>query len=325
MSERRIPCPRQQQRGAALLLAMVILTLVATLAGGMVWQQWRAVEVEAAQRARSQSEWILIGALDWARLILAEDGRNNRADDLGEPWATPLAESRLSTFLAADQSNNAAAAEDGGIEAFLSGQIEDAQGRYNLRNLIDNTNKPVPAEVASLEKLCEFAGLSSQAAQTITTSLRSAWFAGPGAPEDAPVAPTRVADLLWLGLDEASLGRLRPWITLLPVRTPVNLNTAAPEVIAAVLPGMDLGSAQRLAEARRRKRFESASDFQPLLPATVVQVPTDRVNWISNYFFVSGRLRLGDRLVEETTLVRRNGREVIALQRERHSSHLGGR
>ena len=35
------------QRGAALLTAMIIVTLVATLATSMIWQQWRAVQVES--------------------------------------------------------------------------------------------------------------------------------------------------------------------------------------------------------------------------------------------------------------------------------------
>ena len=65
--------------GAALLTAMIIVALVATLAGAMVWQQWRAVQVEAAERARTQSAWILSGALDWARLILREDARRPAA------------------------------------------------------------------------------------------------------------------------------------------------------------------------------------------------------------------------------------------------------
>ncbi len=82
---------RLRQSGAALLLAMILVTLVATLAAGMVWQQTRAVQVEAAGRAQAQAEWILNGALDWARLILREDARSGGADHLGEPWATPLA------------------------------------------------------------------------------------------------------------------------------------------------------------------------------------------------------------------------------------------
>ena len=114
---------RRSQRGAALLTAMIIVTLVATLAASMVWQQWRAVQVEGAERARAQSAWILAGALDWARLILKEDRRSgaNPVDHLGEPWAVPLAEARLSTFLAVDQSNT-----DDAPDAFLSGLITDA-------------------------------------------------------------------------------------------------------------------------------------------------------------------------------------------------------
>jgi len=90
-----------------LLTAMLVVVLVSTLASAMVWQQWRAVQVEAAERARTQAGWILTGALDWARLILREDARSGGATTLSEPWATPLAEARLSTFLAADKNNNA--------------------------------------------------------------------------------------------------------------------------------------------------------------------------------------------------------------------------
>jgi len=109
--------PPRAQRGAALLLAMIIVVLVVTATAGMVWQQSRAISIEAAERARAQAAWILAGALDWARLILREDARSGRATSLNEPWATPLAEARLSTFLAADASNNA----DTGPEAFLAG------------------------------------------------------------------------------------------------------------------------------------------------------------------------------------------------------------
>ena len=69
---RFLQCP-SAQRGAALLLAMTLLALVASLAAGMVWQQWRAVQVESAERGRMQSVWILAGALDWSILILRED------------------------------------------------------------------------------------------------------------------------------------------------------------------------------------------------------------------------------------------------------------
>ena len=60
-----------REAGAALLAAMLTVTLVATLAAAALWQQWRSVEVETSERARVQAAWILVGALDWSRLILS--------------------------------------------------------------------------------------------------------------------------------------------------------------------------------------------------------------------------------------------------------------
>ena len=123
----------------------------------MLWQQWRAVQVEAAERARAQSAWILSGALDWARLILREDAKNGGPDHLGEPWAVPLAEARLSTFLAADKANT----EDA-PDAFLSGVITDAQAKLNLFNLVTG-NQIDPLQTAALQRLCETVGVSAEA------------------------------------------------------------------------------------------------------------------------------------------------------------------
>ena len=39
---------RLRERGAALLAAMLTVTLVATFAAAAMWQQWRSVEIETA-------------------------------------------------------------------------------------------------------------------------------------------------------------------------------------------------------------------------------------------------------------------------------------
>ena len=117
------PAAPQAQRGAAILTAMLTVVLVATLASAMLWQQWRGVEVETAQRTRVQSAWILTGALDWARLILREDARQGGADYLSEPWAVPLAPARLSTFLAAERGQALVVDDnDAAQEAFWPGR-----------------------------------------------------------------------------------------------------------------------------------------------------------------------------------------------------------
>ena len=315
------------RRGAALLLAMLILTLVATLASGMVWQQNRSLQVEAAERARAQSLWILSGALDWARLILREDLRSNRqggpqVDSLDEPWATPLAEARLSTFLAADRDNNA----DSGPEAFISGAIVDAQSRWNLRRLVDPAGKIVPGELLTLERLCSQANLPGGTAQRLADGLRRAWTPaaladiqpgmGNAATDDVVLAPQRMADLAWLGIEADWLQRLAAWVDILPVPTPVNVNTAPREVLAAAIDGLDLGSAERLVQARQRKPFGSVEDVKALLSENQLQ-DVGRVSVGSSWFEVTGRLRLEDRAVEERSLVERRNGQVLVVRRER--------
>lgn len=320
MRVRRAHPMRARTRGAALLLAMLILTLVATLAAGMVWQQWRAIQVEAAERARSQSAWILSGALDWARLILREDARTGGADHLGEPWAVPLAEARLSSFLAADKDNNSAADNDG-LDAFLSGAITDAQSRWNLRRLISAEGKVVEAEQRVLQRLCDQAGAVSDCADRIGTALAKAWAppAAAGSSSDATIAPQRLAHLAWLGVDQDTLNRLEPWVIVLPASdTRVNVNTAAAEVIAAAVDGMSLGSAQRLVQERARQYIrdiaaEATRSYFPADPKTNL----DGIGVSSRYFIVQGRLRLDNRVLEERSLIERRQLEMMVLLRER--------
>ena len=318
----RSPPPRRsgrRQRGAALLTALIIVTLVVTLAASMVWQQWRAVQVETAERARMQSSWILQGALDWARLILREDARSGRPTALTEPWATPLAEARLSTFLAADKNNNA---EDDGPEAFLSGSISDAQARFNLANLVDASGKLSQPDLEALERLCQTIGLSTDVATRIAAGLRDAQAAGTGSNGNAPLRPRTLAQLAWLGLDAATITALEPYATLLPTRTPVNANTAAREVLAAVIKGLDLATAERLVQLRQRDPFKTLQAVETQIPG-LGPLNGQQVSVVSSYFEVRGRLRLDDRVLEQRSLVFRSGLDMQVLQREQVSTVEG--
>jgi general secretion pathway protein K len=308
----------RRARGAALLIAMALLVLVSTLAAGMVWQQHRAIQVEAAERSRTQSAWILNGALDWARLILREDARSGGPTALSEPWATPLAEARLSTFLAADKDNNA----EGGPDAFLSGVITDMQSRYNLRNLVEG-GKLVESELLALQKLCEAANAPSDTAMRIAEGLRLAWSAGDTQAAAVPIEPRTVAQLAWFGVDPAVLERLEAFVVLLPVRTPLNINTADIEVIVAVVPGLDTGAAQALVQARQRAAFKNIALANQLLGGgQPSKLNSKNVSVTSNYFEVRGKLRLDDRALEERSIVERRGLDVNTILRERVSSVL---
>ena len=118
------------------------------------------VEVEAAERNRVQAAWILLGALDWSRLILREDGLNagGGPDHLAEPWAIALQEARLSTFLAAGRNNASLDPTYDTRDAFLSGQVLDAQARLNAANLVVD-GKVSATAVASFTRLFTLLGL----------------------------------------------------------------------------------------------------------------------------------------------------------------------
>ncbi|MGP1629039.1 MAG: type II secretion system minor pseudopilin GspK [Giesbergeria sp.] len=310
-----------RQRGAALLAAMLIVTLVATFAATALWQQWRSVEVETAERARIQSAWILIGALDWSRLILIEDGRAGGADHLAEPWAVPLEEARLSTFLAADR--NVAQIDDagGGEEAFLSGHIIDMQSRLNLTNLVsgDTVNETV---LAQFERLFAQLGLPLAELTTMVQALRQAQAPG-NENANAPLIPQSLAQLAWLGLAPRILELLAPHVTLLPERKPVNLNTAGAEVLMAAIRGLDRAGATKIMAARQLQHFRSLDDVQKLLGGQV-ELNGSEHGVASSYFEVHGRLRLGTAVVQERSLVRRLGLEATTVWRERTGAQMPG-
>lgn len=310
------PAKGKRQGGTALLLALVILALVTTLAAAMVTRQQRAVAVESAERARAQSAWVLSGALDWARLILREDARKGAVDDLGEPWAVPLAEARLSTFLAADRDNRATA-EDG-PEAFLSGVVIDLQGRLNLQNLVLGPGEPDPAGIDTLRRLCQVLALPEELALRMATGLLAA---GREGDPEAPLRPQRLSQLRWLGVSSDALARLEPFVTLLPERTPLNVNTAPREVLVATLPGLDLGSAERIVQRRSRAPYRQTQELLAELGPAYAGL-AEALSTGSRHFEVIGRLRLDDRVFEERSIVRRSGQgagEVTTLWRERRS------
>jgi len=293
--------------GVALLSAMLTVTLVATLAAGALWRQWRHVEVETAERTRQQTAWLLAGAQDWARLILREDARSGNTDHLAEPWAVPLQESRLSSFLASGEPDT-----DQAEEAFLSGQITDLQSRLNVLNLVDG-NKVSDASLQDFGRLFALLGLPAQELLLMAENLRAA--AAPGENSTAPLLPQRTEQLTWLGLSANSLYRLSPYITLLPERTPVNLNTASPEVIYACVAGLDMAQAQRMVAQRRAGHFRTLADANRLVSGAKRPLDTSRHSVSTRFFEIRGRLRYGPVVVEDRAWVRRDGLDVKVLWR----------
>jgi general secretion pathway protein K len=299
---------------------MITVTLVATLATAALWQQWRNVEIETAERSRTQTTWLLTGALDFTRLVLRED--KGPADHLAEPWALGLQESKLSTFLSQDKQMR-----DGDPEVFLSGRITDAQSRLNVMNLIDNGKLSAEA-MASFAKLFNLLGLPPSELGLMGQQLLAAHqAAAPGAaPQaalpNAALLPQTTAQLVWLGLSATAVSALAPFVSVLPEATPLNLNTASAEAIYASLPGLDIAAAQQFVRQRAsRPPLETMADANKVL-GDQVTAKTHSIG--TKYFEIRGRLRIDDLAQEDVMLVERNGPQVKTLWRYRAIHNLLG-
>ena len=315
-------------RGAALLAAMLTVSLVAMLAAGAAWQQWRTVEVESTERQHAQAQWLLLGALDWARIILREDARSGNADaptdHLAEPWAIPLQEARLSTFLAANSNSSIGSksatnssstfsntfSEDALTqEVYLSGQIIDLQARMNVSNLLQGNQIDLKS-LQAFERLFEALSLPTAQLNTLAQGLVAAQQQKDG----APLLPQRVSQLTWLGLTPQTLNSLAPYITVLPTRTPVNLNTAPPVVLYASVAGLSLADAKRLSDQRAQNPWSGLDAFQKAAGKPVSVDGTHSVN--SRFFEVVGRLRMPATSLVERSVVQRDQVDVKVLWRE---------
>jgi general secretion pathway protein K len=313
----------KRQSGAALLAAMLTVMLVATFSAAALWQQWRAAEIESAERARVQAAWVLVGALDWSRLILGEDGRAGGSDNLTEPWAVPLEEARLTTFLSAEK-NVASDSVEGLPDAFLSGRIIDAQSKLNVLSLVD-AGKPIPASVATFTRLFNTLGLPVAELTRMTAGLASALATGSGTDGGgdgsdsgaAPLMPQEVSQLVWLGLSPSTAAALEPYVTILPVRTTLNLNTASAEAISASMESLNIASARQLVARRTSTFFKDIAAANAALPSGSAPFNAAQHGVGTNYFEVYGRLRLDRTYVEEHSLLQRNGVTVTTIWRTR--------
>jgi general secretion pathway protein K len=302
----------RRQAGAAILLALLIMTLVATLAAGMVWLQWRGIEVESAERARTQAEWLLNASLDWGNLILKSQTRNGHTeDDLGQPWATPLAETKLSSFLSADGNHT----DDGGPEAYLSGQITDAEGKYNVYNIRLDTKSKLD-EINRLAMLCTAVGVPPSTANAIGSGLRDSLSAQQNPGQGTGVLmPIQVEDLAWYGIDPKVIKQLAPFIQLLPMPvgsalTTINLNTAPAEVLMVAMPGLTRAQAQQLILARQQHPFSKTADATTALNISnaagwVVPQGDPPLQWDvkSLHFEIYGQLRYEQHVIRERSMV----------------------
>ena len=125
-----------------------------------------------------------------------------------------------------------------------------------------------------------------------------------------PIKFLEVEDLLAVrGFTPEMLEKLRPYVIVLPERTPVNVNTAPAEVLAAVIPNFSLSEAQSLMARRRNVPWDDIAKFQTDISGKTPVA--DSISVKSDWFLVNSRIRLDRAALNAQALVQRSSANPI--------------
>jgi general secretion pathway protein K len=284
------------ERGTAVILAMLVVAVAATLVSGALWQQSALIRETENELAYAQAKWLLRGAIDWAGVILQEDARTSSVDHRGEPWAVPLADTRLNE-------------NDGRPAAYLAGAIDDEQAKFNLRNLVTGEELNV-AEMQALRRLLAALRIDETFAERIGERLLAALRSRGVQPA---LGLAFADDLLAVGMQAEDFQRLRAFVTMLPEPTALNVNTAPAEVLAARIAGLPLVDARRMVSSRDRAYFKDLGDAVQRLREASPQATDAGLSVTTRYFSVEGTVSYGPARLTARALVRRDASRLEVL------------
>ncbi len=311
---------KQRQRGVALITAMLIVAIVATVATSLALGQqiWLRQTQNLADLARAEK--IRMGALEIAAAVLTRDARNARTgatDDLTEDWARAIPPLPV----------------EGGV---VMVSIADAQARFNLNNL---AHAPASNPGQQGQNLVDYraiyralllaTGIDPMKVDALTEALRD-WIdpdqnLSPGGAEDldylnhdppyrAANQPLRSVDELRLvkGYTAEIIEKIRPYVIAIchnctpagAMPLPINVNTAPAEVLAALL-NRSPADAGQIVQAREKSPFKNDNEFKALLGGQAP--PAGSYALKSQYFIVKVETRIGRTRRITETLIERSG------------------
>jgi general secretion pathway protein K len=303
------PMKRANQRGVAIIMAMLIVALATSVAAYAAWQQNLWIRQSESISTQAQALAVSRAAIYLGSLALNTDLQNSNppnVDRLDEDWATK----QLMTPV------------EGGS---VSGKIVDQQGLFNVNNLAATNPQERAIQLQWFNALLAALSLPTELADAVQDFVDED---SQGPKEDlaylGKTEPYRTANQPIYGIDELYrvegftnevMETLRPFITAIPVRTAtapgasgptfpitaININTAQAEILRAVFGSQAGGQIETL---RNTAPFTDFGDFQsrtagflpvpnPPNPATYPWLATN-INVKSDYFLVSTLSQFGN-------------------------------
>lgn len=301
----------RRQRGVALITAVLIVALATILAVNVGFRGMLDQRRSATLFALDQGYEIALGAEAWAADFLLQDARESKTDHLGETWAQPLPPLPI---------------EGGTVE----GRLEDQQGRFNLNNLVFPDGTTNPEAVKQLERV-----LAALQIETGWATTMADWIdldAQPGFPDGAEdsvytgqnpahlaanMPITRTSELMVLpGFGAERYGKLKPYVSALPVGTKLNVCTAPGIVLDALSEDTrEFGvNPKDLADRRKDACFPSLEALRGALGDEAYNKVKDSLTESSNYFRATVWVTIGTTQFTLYSLLARSGASTVRPQ-----------
>jgi len=291
---------RQQQRGVAIITAMLVVSIGTIIAVNLMWQATLDLRRAESALAADQGLMYVQGAEAWVADILRLDQVNSPdSDNLAEEWATELPPLPV----------------DGGV---ISGRLEDLQGRFNLNNLVTADGMEDPIARAQFERLLTLLELDSTLAGVVLDWLdpdiethfpsggEDAAYADTDPPYRTPNSMiTTASELLAVsGFDRDSYVKLAPYVAALPIGTKLNVNTASEILLASLSDDIDLSTAAALIQERAGAEFiDINATFEGLVEPEVLE----RIDGVSEHFLLTATVTLGTNQLTMRSVLQRDG------------------
>ena len=299
---------KRAQRGLAVITALLIVAVAAAAASLMLAQQSAMIDQAMLVASRAQADQYAQAGLDWARGVLVDDLRSGAAvDSLDEGWAKPIAGLPIE-------------------RAIVSGAIDDEQGKFNLNNLVNGSARSVP-DMDAFARLLASLGLAPELSEAVldwidadgdlagSSGAEDAYYLSLPKPYRAANRPMIQVDELYRvrGFDAAAVAKLRPYVTALPARTKVNVNTAGEAVLAALLPKVPRMKIASFVAQRAVKPFRAVQEIaQWAREAPAADVARD-LDVRSSFFGVRVQVAQDDVELAHDALVRRGDDTSTAI------------
>ena len=306
------------QRGIALLTILVMVALATILAATIAKRQTNTSENTGYLMRQDQSLLYAKSAEAFFSELLIQDSDNGgNIDHLQENWAKPMP---------------AFPVEDG----FISGRLLDESGKFNLNNLLKADGSVDDSARRWFEKLLQRVGLPAELSQAVidwqdandeTTGAMGAesnYYQGLDPSYLASNTRFHQVEELKLvrGFEGKNYDLIAPYVTALPEATKINMNTAAPLLLASIDPKLDVKTLEQELKAKQAEftYFNSVEDLWKLNAFSGIepQNKTDAAAWLdskSNYFTAQIEVVLSERKRQFSSAMMRKDKQVTVYSR----------